>query len=109
MNAEKIQKDIADSKFFHMNGTILRTLNVIKDSRCGLSSLEFVFRQTTDHNSFAESIRYLYESDYIKLMDCNSGNPVDLKEDKFRNTETALTAKGIQVLRGIIEDNCIEV
>jgi len=109
MNIEKIQNDIKNSSFFHMNGTILRTLNVIEDSRCGLSSLEFVFRQTTNHNSFIESIRYLYESGYIRLMDCNSGNSVDLKENRFKDTETALTAKGIQVLRGIIEDNCIDV
>lgn len=109
MNTEKIQNDIKNSSFFHMNGTILRTLNIVVDSRCSLASLEYVFRQTTDHSSFTESIRYLYESGYIRLTDCNNGNPADLKEDTFRDTEISLTAKGIQVLRGIIADNCIEV
>lgn len=108
MNIEKIQNDIKNSSFFHMNGTILRTLNVIENSRCGLSSLEFVFRQT-DHNSFIESIRYLSESGYIRLTDCTDGNSVELKENRFRDTETALTSKGIQVLRGTIQDNCIDI
>lgn len=109
MNTEKIQNDIKNSMFARMNGTILRTLNIVADSRCGLASLEYVFRQTTDHSSFTESVKYLYESGYIRLMDCNNGNPADLKEDTFRDTEISFTAKGIQVLRGIITDNCIEV
>lgn len=109
MNIEKMLNNIKNSSFFHMNGTILRTLNIVVDSRCSLASLEYIFRQTTDHRSFTESIRYLYESGYIRLTDCNNRKPVELKEDTFRDTETSLTAKGIQVLRGIITDNCIDV
>lgn len=109
MNDKKIQNDIKNNSFFRMNGTILRTLNIVVDSRCGLSSLEYAFKQTTDHSSLIESIRYLHESGYIKLTDCDSRKPVDLKEDTFRDTETSLTAKGIQVLRGAITDSCIDV
>lgn len=32
MNAEKIQKGIENINFFNMNGTILRTLNMLDDS-----------------------------------------------------------------------------
>lgn len=109
MNAEKIQKDIADSKFFHMNGTILRTLNVIEDSRCGLSTFEFVFKGSIEHDEFIESIKYLSLSGYINLTDYISRTPIDFNADRFNNTEMSLSAKGIQVLRGIIEDSCIDV
>ena len=109
MNAEKIQKDIAYSKFFHMNGTILRTLNVLDDSRCTLSSLEFVFKGHTEHNEFIESVKYLSVSGYINLRNCDTGTPTEFRTDKFNDTEMSLSAKGIQVLRGMITDNCINV
>ncbi|MDE6102592.1 MAG: hypothetical protein K2F73_06420 [Ruminococcus sp.] len=109
MNAEKIQNDIADSKFFHMNGTILRTLNVIEDSRCTLSSLEFVFKGHTEHNEFIESVKYLSVSGYINLRNTDTGTSTEFTADKFNDTEMSLSAKGIQVLRGMITDNCINV
>ncbi len=109
MNTEKIQKDIKNSNFFHMNGTILRTLNVIENSRCSLKSLEYIFRNDTEHNQFIESIKYLSESGYIYLRNRVTGISTEFKADSFNDTEMSLSAKGIQVLRGMITDNCIEV
>ncbi|MDE6091500.1 MAG: hypothetical protein K2G14_00190 [Ruminococcus sp.] len=109
MNTEKIQKDIENSNFFNMNGTILRTLNVIENSRCTLSSLEFVFKGHTEHNEFIESVKYLSVSGYINLRNIDTGTPTEFRADKFDDTEMLLSAKGIQVLRGMITDNCINV
>lgn len=109
MNAEKIQKDIENINFFNMNGTILRTLNVIEDSRCTLSSLEFVFKSSIKHTEFMESVKYLSISGYINLWNIDTETPTEFKADRFDNTEMSLSAKGIQVLRGMITDNCINV
>ena len=109
MNAEKIQKDIENINFFNMNGTILRTLNMLDDSRCTLASLEFVFKNHIKHTEFMESVKYLSVSGYINLWNTDTGTPTDFKADKFNDTEISLSAKGIQVLRGMITDNCINV
>ena len=95
-------------KIFNLNGTILRTLNVLENSRCGLSSLEFVFKGHTEHDDFIESVKYLSESEYITLRKCD-GTPTEFMADKFDDTEMSLSAKGIKVLRGMITDNCINV
>lgn len=109
MNAEKIQKDIENINFFNMNGTILRTLNILDDSRCSIASLEFVFRDKNDNKSFIESIKYLSVSGYIDLRNIDTGTSTEFTADKFDDTEISLSAKGIQVLRGMITDNCINV
>lgn len=109
MNAEKIQKDIENISFFNMNGTILRTLNILDDSRCTLASLEFVFKSSIKHTEFIESVKYLSVSGYITLRNTDTGTPTEFTADRFNDTEMSLSAKGIQVLRGMITDNCINV
>ena len=107
-NREKIQNKIETGNFIHFNGSVLRTLNIISDSRCRLSSLEYSFKGI-DHYEFNDSIKYLYSSGYVELTDSENGNKTNFKEDRFDSTEISLTAKGIQVLRGAITDNCIDV
>ena len=107
-NHEKIQNKIETRNFMHRNGSILRTLNVISDSRCSLSSLEYSFKGV-DHYCFIDSIKYLDTSGYVDLTDSKTGKKTNFKADRFDSTEISLTAKGIQVLRGIITDDCIDV
>ncbi|MCM1220704.1 MAG: hypothetical protein NC548_40065 [Lachnospiraceae bacterium] len=107
-NREKIQNKIETGDFMHRNGSILRTLNVISDSRCRLSSLEYSFKRV-DHYEFMDSIKYLNSSGYVELTDSENEKKTDFKADRFDSTEISLTAKGIQVLRGAITDGCIDV
>lgn len=107
-NREKIQNKIETGNFIHFNGSVLRTLNIISDSRCRLSSLEYSFKGL-DHYEFTDSIKYLYSSGYVELTDSENGKKTDFKEDRFDSIEISLTAKGIQVLRGAITDDCIDV
>ena len=107
-NREKFQKKIETGDFMHTNGSVLRTLNVISDSRCRLSSLEYSFKGV-DHYEFMDSIKYLDSSGYVELMDIESGKKINFKFDRLDSTEISLTAKGIKVLRGVITDDCIDV
>lgn len=107
-NREEFQKKIETGDFMHINGSVLRTLNVIADSKCRLSSLERSFGNI-DHYCFMDSIKYLDLSGYIELTDNETGGKTDFKANCFNNTQIALTAKGIQVLRGAITDHCVDV
>lgn len=89
--------------FFHFNGTILRTLNIIRGSRCGLKSIEFLFSGRIGHADFLECVRYLAERKYIKFLDCEG-----MKSD-LRFTDIVLSDVGIKVLRGEILDDLVEV
>jgi len=108
MNREKIQKKIETGDFIHINGSVLRTLNVIPESRCRLSSLEYLFRDT-DRHCLIDSIKYLDLSGYAELTDSETGKKTDFRSDRFDSTEISLTSKGIQVLRGAVTDDCIDV
>lgn len=107
-NREKIQNKIETGNFMHCNGSVLRTLNIISDSRCRLSSLEYSFRGV-DHYEFMDSIKYLDSSGYVELTDSENGKKTDFKAERFDSTEISLTAKGIKVLRGVITDDCTDV
>lgn len=107
-NNEMIQRKIDTGNLLHINGKILRTLNVISESRCRLSSLEYSFGYI-EHDSFVNSVRYLNMSGYVELKDCWTKKTISFKESKFDDTEISLTAKGIRVLCGVLEDECVEV
>ncbi len=107
-NREKFQKKIETGDFMHINGSVLRTLNVISDSICRLSSLEYSFGNI-DHYCLMDSIKYLDLSGYVELTESETGKKTNFKADRFDSTEIALTAKGIQVLRGTVTDDCIDV
>lgn len=107
-NREKIQNKIETRNFMHCNESVLRTLNIISDSKCRLSSLEYLFRGI-DHYEFMDSIKYLDSNGYVELTDSENGKKTDFKADSFDSTEISLTAKGIKILRGVITDDCIDV
>lgn len=68
-NNEMIQRKIDTGNLVHINGKILRTLNVISESRCQLSSLEYSFGDI-EHDSFVNSVKYLNMNGYVELKDC---------------------------------------
>lgn len=68
-NNEMIQRKINTGNLVHINGKILRTLNVISESKCQLSSLEYSFGDI-EHDSFVNSVKYLNMSGYVELKDC---------------------------------------
>lgn len=107
-NNEMIQRKINTGNLVHINGKILRTLNVISESKCQLSSLEYSFGDI-EHDSFVNSVKYLNMSGYVELKDCWTKKTISFKERKFDDTEISLTAKGIRVLCGVLEDECVEV
>ncbi|MDE6425836.1 MAG: hypothetical protein K2K89_06835 [Ruminococcus sp.] len=79
-----------------VNGSVLRTLNVISGGRCSLSGLEYIF-SGVNRCRLLNSLKYLDSGEYIK----QTGN----KE----NPDISLTGKGVLILRGFLDDDCIEV
>ncbi|MBD5159349.1 MAG: hypothetical protein HDT23_03805 [Ruminococcus sp.] len=84
----------------HINGSVLRTLNVISGGKCSISGLEYVF-SGINHGNLIDSLEYLTKSNYIELE--------NHEKDRFSATNAVLTDKGIRILRGFLIDDCIEV
>lgn len=92
----------------HINGSVLRTLNVISGGKCRLSDLECVFNGINRYH-FLDSLEYLAESEYIELKNGTTGSRTDLETGQFSATNAVLTGKGIRILQGFLTDECVEV
>lgn len=105
---QQVQQVAKTGGFMQVNGSVLRTLNVISGGKCSLSGLEYIF-SGVNRCHLLNSLDYLAKSEYIELKSGTTGSKADLETGKFSDTNAVLTGKGILILRGFLEDDCIEV
>lgn len=108
MDKETLNKRIAAGNFVENNGAVLRTINTLKTkyNKLKLVSYALVDAEKTD---IEKSVNYLYEAGYLHLRRIDSKAATSLADTDFDLIEAKLTAKGIQLLAGVIQDECVEV
>ena len=108
MDKETLNKRISAGNFVENNGSVLRTVNLLKTKYNKLKSIQYALNNI-DRNEISNSINYLYEAGYLHLRHTESKQPSSLADDDFDVLEGKLTARGIQLLAGVITDECVEV
>ena len=108
MDKEALNKRISAGNFVENNGSVLRTINLLKTKYNKLKSIQYALNNI-DRNEISNSINYLYEAGYLHLRNIESKQPSSLADDDFDVLEGKLTARGIQLLAGVITDECVEV
>lgn len=108
MDKETLNRRISAGNFVENNGSVLRTVNLLKTKYNKLKSIQYALNNI-DRNEVSNSINYLYEAGYLHLRHTESKQPSSLADDDFDMLEGKLTAKGIQLLAGVIQDECVEV
>lgn len=108
MDKETLNRRISAGNFVENNGSVLRTVNLLKTKYNKLKSIQYALNNI-DRNEISNSINYLYEAGYLHLRHTESKQPSSLADDDFDALEGKLTAKGIQLLAGVIQDECVEV
>ncbi|MDE5556891.1 MAG: type VI secretion protein [Ruminococcus sp.] len=108
MDKETLNRRISAGNFVENNGSVLRTVNLLKTKYNKLKSIQYALNNI-DRNEISNSINYLYEAGYLHLRHAESKQPSSLADDDFDVLESKLTAKGIQLLAGVIQDECVEV
>ena len=108
MDKETLNRRISAGNFVENNGSVLRTVNLLKTKYNKLKSIQYALNNI-DRNDISNSINYLYEAGYLHLRHTESKQPSSLADDDFDTLEGKLTAKGIQLLAGVIQDECVEV
>lgn len=103
---EKINQNYESAKFCEINGRILRSLNVLNDKNPKLNSFITLFSDV-DFDNFFDCIEYLSLSGYIKTIDIFTKKETVFSIKNFNETAVALTANGIRLLKGNIEDNAV--
>ncbi|MDE6798278.1 MAG: type VI secretion protein, partial [Ruminococcus sp.] len=93
MDKETLNKRISAGNFVENNGSVLRTVNILKNKYNKLKSIQYALNNI-DRNEISNSINYLYEAGYLYLRHTESKQPSSLADDDFDVLEGKLTARG---------------
>lgn len=107
MDKATLNKRISAGNFVENNGSVLRAINILKTKFNRLKDIKYALN--ADKTDIEKSINYLYEAGYLHLRTIGSHADTSLADNDFDDIEAKLTAKGIQLLAGVIEDECVEV
>ena len=105
---EKQMQLIRAGNFKENNGSVMRTINMLRYQYHKLKSVEYALPDITK-GEITDSVNYLYEAGYIHLRTVLSKEPSTLADSDFDDLEAKLTAKGISLLAGGINDPCIKL
>ncbi len=107
MDKATLNKRISAGNFVENNGSVLRAVNILKTKYNRLKDIKYALN--IEKTDIENSINYLFEAGYLHLRTVEGHLPTSLADDDFDEIESKLTAKGIQLLAGVIEDECVEV
>lgn len=108
MDMEKQMQLIRAGNFKENNGSVMRTINMLRTQYHRLKSVEYALPNITK-GEISDSVNYLYEAGYIHLRDIVAKELTTLADSDFDDLEAKLTAKGISLLAGGINDPCIKL
>ena len=107
MDKETLNKRISAGNFVENNGSVLRAVNILKTKFNRLKDIKYALN--IEKNEIENSINCLHEAGYLHLRHTESKQSSSLADDDFDVLEGKLTAKGIQLLAGVIIDECVEI
>lgn len=108
MDMEKQMQLIRAGNFKENNGSVMRTINMLRTQYHRLKSVEYALPNITK-GEISDSVNYLYEAGYIHLRNIVTKELTTLADSDFDDLEAKLTAKGISLLAGGINDPCIKL
>ncbi len=106
MDMDKQMKLIKAGKFKENNGSVMRTVNMLRYQYHPLKSIKYALPEITE-GELLDSINFLHEAGYIKLRNTLTKDPASLADVSYEELEAKLTDKGIRLLAGGITDSCI--
>lgn len=107
MDKETLNRRISAGNFVENNGSVLRAVNILKTKYNRLKDIKYALN--IEKNDIENSINYLHEAGYLHLRNTENRQLSGLADDDFDALEGKLTAKGIQLLAGVIQDECVEI
>ena len=109
MNEEKLKDQARKNGFRKNNGAVIRAVNIIRTEYVQLDTVLAALQPKIGLADVADSINYLTEAGYIKLRVIGTDRHSTLADNDFDELEAKLSAKGIQLVNGVIDDLCIDL
>lgn len=109
MNTDEIKEQLRKNKFVKNNGAVLRSINLLRTDFVNLYDVANALTPQLSESEVMDCVNYLHEAEYIRLISVRSKQPVSCIGDDFEALAAKLTAKGIQLLNGVVDDPCIDL
>lgn len=112
MDRDEMMKRIRADAFPKNNGSVLSCINLL--NRIGFSPLEKVMAGVANWGiekaEFLDSIHFLQQSGYIETRTIEGKTMgADLADYGYHKLEVRVSAKGIRLMQGSINDECVKV
>lgn len=104
-----IKDQLRKNKFIKNNGAVIRAINLLRTDYVNLVDVTAALEPQITENEALDSLNYLLEGGYVRLVKIRSEQAVDCIGDDYTQLAGKLTAKGIQLVNGAIEDPCIDL
>lgn len=108
MDIEKQMQLIKAGNFKENNGSVMRTINMLRHKYHKLKSVKYALPDISE-GEVLDSVNYLHEAGYIHMRNVITKQPSTLADCDFDDLEAKLTAKGISLLAGGVTDPCIVI
>lgn len=110
MDKEAMVKAASAAAAKKANGQVLRTINILRDKFNNLDVVQTILEGSgVKIDAYRDALNYLMLADYIQIRKVDTHADADLADVSYKECEARLTAKGIQLLGGVIKDEMIEV
>ncbi len=104
------KRKLSAGNFIKNNGAVLRTINILRYKYNKLTGVQNVLEGNgIQEDEFLDSVNFLTEEGYVHLREVSSKTVATLADSDYRTLEAKVTAKGIRLLAGGIDDTMIEV
>lgn len=108
MDMERQKRLISAGNFIENNGSVLRTINILRHEYHKLKSVKYALPNISE-GEIIDSVNYLSEAGYIRLRNIETKALADLADTHFEDLEAKLTGNGIRLLAGAVIDPCIDI
>lgn len=102
--------DLKQVRFRINNGKVMRRINLLRYDFVDLQSVQRVVEQDgIRSNEFLDCVNYLSEAGYIELRRIGSHKAARLADSDYMTLEAKVSANGIRLLAGGLNDELVEV
>ena len=104
-----LKNQLRKNKFIKNNGAVIRAINLLRTDSVNLVDVIAALYPQVVESDVLDSLNYFLEGGYIRIVKIRSEQPVDCLGDEYDQLAGKLTAKGIQLVNGAIDDPCIDL
>ena len=108
MDIAEAKKQMHKQNFIHLNGAIMRTLNILECKEQTLWSLRYILHEAS-LEELRNSFHYLQDSGYIRIQHPEGAACMRADKEEYSHVKVEITHQGMDLLMGITDNPAVEI